>query len=88
MAPYNFQNVSVRSTFHEDPHARASQRARNCSCFNDDAGTAAACGNDGGQAVVLEPLPSGLKARYQLVSPNGHGVRLGCRRAMSRGVTP
>jgi hypothetical protein len=32
--------------------------------FNGHAGQAAACGNDAGQAVLLEPLPSGLKARH------------------------
>ena len=53
-----------------------------------DGGGAAACGNDAGQTVVLEPLPSGLKLRHQRVSPDGHGVRLGWHPALSRAVAP
>ena len=49
---------------------------------------AVACGNDDGQAVVLEPLPSRLKARHQRVSLDGHGARLRRCLAMSRAVAP
>ena len=57
-------------------------------CFNGYADGAAACGNDGGQAVMLEPLPSSLNQGHQHVSPDGHGVRLGWRLALSRAVAP
>ena len=53
-----------------------------------DTDGAAACGNDAGQTVVLEPLPSGLKLRHQRVSPDGHGVRLGWHPALPRAVAP
>ena len=53
-----------------------------------DADGAAACGNDARQAFLLEHLPSGLKQGHQHVSPNGHGVRLGWRPAMSRALAP
>ena len=51
-----------------------------------DADGAAACGNDARQAVLLEHLPSSLKQGHQHVSPNGHGVRLGWRPALSRAI--
>ena len=53
-----------------------------------DGGGAAACGNDAGQTVVRERLPSSLKLRNQRVSPDGHGVRLGWHPALSRAVAP
>ena len=53
-----------------------------------NAGGAVAFGNDAGQVVVLEPLPYGLKARHQRVSPNGHGVRLGWCPVVSRAIAP
>jgi hypothetical protein len=49
-------------------------------------GGAAACGNDVSQAVLLEPLPSRLNQGRQPISPDGHGVRLGWRPALSRAV--
>jgi hypothetical protein len=33
-------------------------------------------------------LPSGLNHGHQRVSPDGHGVRLGWRPALSRAVAP
>ena len=53
-----------------------------------DADGAAACGNDARHAVLLEHLPCGLKQGHQHVSPDGHGVRLGWRRAPSRAFAP
>ena len=53
-----------------------------------DTDGAAACGNDAGQTVVRERLPSGMKLRHQCVSPDGHGVRLGRHPALSRAVAP
>ena len=47
---------------------------------------AATCGNDARQAVLLEPLPSGLNQGHRLVSPDGYGVRFGWRPALSRAV--
>ena len=47
---------------------------------------AATCGNDARQAVLLEPLPSGLNQGHQPVSPDGHGVRLDWCPALSRAV--
>ena len=52
------------------------------------AGGAAACGNGAGQAVVVEPLPSGLNQGHQRVSLDGHGVRPGWRPSLSRAVVP
>ena len=72
-----------------DPHAAASEPARaRLLQFNGHAGGAVACGNDAGQAVVLEPLPSGLKAPHQRVSPHENGVRLGWHPPLSRAVAP
>ena len=53
-----------------------------------DAGGAAACGNDAGQAVVIEPLHSSLNQGHHRVNPDGHGVRLGWRPALSRAFAP
>jgi hypothetical protein len=70
--------------------SKSSQPARaqlyNCSCSTVDAGGAVACGNDARQAVLLEPLPSGLNQGRQRVSPDGHGARLGWHPALSRVV--
>ena len=53
-----------------------------------DADGAAACGNDARQAVLLEPLPSGLNQGHKRISPDGHGVKLGWRLALSRAFAP
>ena len=53
-----------------------------------DADAAAACVHDALDAFLLEPLPSRMNQRHQHVSPNGHGVRLGWRQAMSRAIAP
>ena len=71
--------------------SRSSQRARICTAVavsTVHADEAAACGNDARQAVLLEPLPSGPNQGHQRVSPDGHGVRLGWRPALSRAVAP
>ena len=49
------------------------------SCSTVDVDGAATCGNDARQAVLLEPLPSGLNQGQgrQRVSLDGHGVSLG-----------
>ena len=68
-------------------HAAASARAATA-VQRPDGGGAAACGNDAGQTVVRERLPSSLKLRNQRVSPDGHGVRLGWHPALSRAFAP
>ena len=68
-------------------HAAASARAATA-VQRPDGGGAAACGNDAGQTVVREHLPSGLELRHQRVSPDGHGVRLGWHPALPRAVAP
>ena len=68
-------------------HAAASARAATA-VQRPDGGGAAACGNDAGQTVVRERLPSGQKLRNQRVSPDGHGVRLGWHPALSRAFAP
>jgi hypothetical protein len=73
----------VRATL--DPHASSQAAcARAGSYFNGYADGATACGNDARQAVLLEPVPSGLNQSRERVSPDGHGVRLGWRPAVSR----
>jgi hypothetical protein len=41
---------------------------------------------DARQADLLEPLPFGLNQGHEPVSPDGHGVSLGWRPALSRAV--
>ena len=87
----NINNINKYILKIKEPHPSqlhaASARAATA-VQRPDGGGAAACGNDAGQTVVREHLPSGLELRHQRVSPDGHGVRLGWHPALSRALAP